>query len=104
MVSCKSDILNSEIKGVVENEQTGLPLANIEIQFTNWYYGNSPDQSYAGMDEKTIITNDKGEFKISFSKSAFLEIRVERGGYLEFHETKYITNKCTSLKIELVPK
>lgn len=103
LVSCQHDVSDVTIKGVVENDKTNKSISNVKISLTNWYYGNSPDESYSGMEEITVITDKEGKYNVSFNKSAFLEIKVDKNGFLNFHEAEYITSKKNIINIDLIP-
>ncbi len=92
------------VNGIVTNGESNQPMDDVKVDVICWYYGNSPDQSYSGKYSEKVITNSKGEFKLSFEKGAFVEILIDKEGFKKLHETRYINNKLNTFKIELNPK
>lgn len=103
-MSCQSDVENFLIEGIVSDNETGLPLENVEISIICWYYGNSPDESYSGEDTKRVTTNENGEYEVKFDKGAYVEIKIDENGYAKVHETQYINSKNNTANIKLKPE
>ena len=100
-MSCQNDVENITIKGKVIDKHTKEALPNVELSIVCWYYGNSPDESYSGQETKTIITNENGEYEITFDKGAFLEVKVDRQGFKKYNESEYINGKSNTINIKI---
>ena len=100
-MSCQNDIENVTIKGKVIDAQTKEALSNVKLSIVCWYYGDSPDESYSGQETKTAITNENGEYEITFDKGAFLEVKVDRQGFKKSHESEYINSKNNTINIKM---
>jgi len=76
-------------------------MDGIELTMVCWYYGNSPDESYSGEETKKIVTDSNGAYEVFFDKCAFIEIKIDKIGFVKVHETKYINNKNNTINIKL---
>ena len=102
VLSCNQDIENITIKGVVRNAKTKEFMSNVEVVVICWKYGDTPDGSYTEEEKIIIKTNNKGEYRFSFDKGAFVEVRVFANGYIDGYETKEIYKKINSIDIYLI--
>ncbi|UII21597.1 hypothetical protein [Fulvivirga ligni] len=102
IASCNKDIEKVTVKGWVKDVGTNEPIKNIDVTVICWKYGNSPDGSYSENEIKVVTTDDKGQYKVSFNKSAFLEIKTSLEGYIDTHQTKELYEENNTINISLV--
>lgn len=102
-ISCKKDVLDIHINGVVLDSNSKKSISGIEIKVTCWKYGNSPDESYSDIETKTVVTNNKGEYDIQFDKGAFIEIEINSNNrFKHFHKTYDVYKKKNNVNISLI--
>ena len=67
------DIKDVTIEGYVYDTHKNA-LDNYTLYITNYYYGESADESYQSYDLYTIITDTNGYYSIKLTKSSYVQI------------------------------
>ena len=99
--SCQKDIYNLTISGIVKDIELDSPIEGAKIKLWCWKYNNSPDESYADYEIKTVTTNESGEYEVFFDKGAYLELKIRANGYKSQHIAEYIGRSNITMNIDL---
>lgn len=81
VISCNVDVENVELSGYVYDSNEGEPIKNAILKIENYFYGNSPDQSYSGFKAYYLRTDENGFYSIKLDTSALINIDVFKDGY-----------------------
>ena len=100
-ISCNTDISQATIKGFVYDKQSDKPIANCIIKIENAYYDGGDYDSFSGIENYEIQTDNEGFYSIQFDKSAYVQIDVEKDGYKSQYIDKYLTKETTELIFKL---
>lgn len=87
-ISCNVDVENVKLTGYVYDSQSNVPIKDARLRIENWYYGNSPDQSYTGLIQVELVTNEKGFYSIELDTTACLMINISKNGYVNHFKSK----------------
>lgn len=104
--SCKRDVKNLNIHGVIKDKVTRLPIKDIKygLKIECWSYGNSSyGDGYDDVEKRTFTTDSEGEFSLHFDKGAFIGIILDVEGYEKLVEQHYIRRSENEYNIELIP-
>lgn len=99
--SCNKDIQDVMIEGTIYAADNKKPISGVDVTVICWKYGNSPDESYSEGEIKVVKTDSRGEYKVSFDKGAFVEIKVSLDGFVMGHESREIYKKENTINVSL---
>lgn len=100
-LSCRGDILDITVHGVVKDADTDIPIKNADVTIICWKYGDTPDESYTEDETKIVTTDGNGEYSVEFDKGAYLEVKVSSDGYIDSHISEEIYQKDNSMDVPL---
>ncbi|MCB0438755.1 MAG: hypothetical protein R2802_02860 [Flavobacteriaceae bacterium] len=81
VVSCKIDTQDVVLSGYIYDSESEKPIPNATLKIENWYYGNSPDESYTGYGLYDLTTDERGFYSVNLDTSAMINIWVIKEGY-----------------------
>ena len=104
--SCKRDVKNLNIHGVIKDKVTRLPIKGIKsgLNIECWsYVNNSYGDGYDDVEKRTFTTDSEGKFQLHFDKGAFIGIKIDVEGYEKLVEQDYIRRSDNEYNFELIP-
>ncbi len=99
--SCNVDVENVELSGYVYDSKGDGPIENVSLQIENYFYGNSPDQSYTGYKKFYLKTDENGFYSINLDTSALINIDVFKNGYSKGFKSKEFPRKKQKINFYL---
>lgn len=101
LIACNSDVDDAQIKGVVIDAATSLPISKAALQIENAYYQGGDYDGYGGYNSLKVMTDSAGAFRLKFHKSAYIQVKANKLGYQEGFLEEYITSKESKLVLSL---
>jgi len=77
MASCQ-DKRNIVVVGQITDDKTGQPIAKAEVLILCWFKNTATENSY---EKQTILTDEKGNFKVSFKKGHRIDVASKAIGF-----------------------
>ena len=90
------------LSGVVIDKTTKKPIEGVHLAVENAYYEGGDFDSYNGYDNKLIVTNKNGRFKIVFKKSAFIVMKASKSGYQQNLHTQEVYSNNIDLTLSMM--
>ena len=101
LFSCNIDIENVELSGYIYDSEGEKPIQNVDLRIENYFYGDSPDQSYSRYKKHYLKTDKNGFYSIKLDTCALINIYVFKRGYSKAFKSKDFPNKKESIDFYL---